>query len=285
MTQESFYIETDSGEYFCCSPTSGFYFTDDTSDFNIIDGSVLEIKYEEADTIRQISEVEQLGQGTQYDREDLFKHPTEECWLACEGRTVKTDSGTYKVFTPFWSRKFKLVSCISKSRRKCQGNAAWRKGSKSVKLANEKSRLAKKKRLANATETAKALNFDPMKRLALYAMGDKEGLGLKEDVKQATQMKALETYLKYSHQQLKPYSPQEVEKLQAGKDVPVVHVTLPSNDRELGHAVLSHDSPEKLDDYFSQFNEPDEYEAIEAEAGEFDEDTGDFVLPSNGREE
>lgn len=292
MNNESFYIETEDGRYFCCSPTTGLYFTEDTSDLNIIDGSELPFKFNPEDTIQQIAEQVKMKKGTQFSRKDLFQHPSEKAWLSCSKEIVRYEdeekkTGPIREYVPVWSRKFKLVTCISKSREKCQGNASWRTGSKSVKLANEKSRLAKKKRLENATEVAKKLNFDPLRRLALYAMGDKDGLGLSEDVKQGTQMKALETFLKYSHQQLKPFSPQEVEKLQSNKDVPVVHVTLPSNDRELGSAVIAHDSREALDDYFKGAyktdDEEDEYALIENEAGEYDEATGSFVLPGNGR--
>ena len=247
----------------------------------MVDGSELEIKYTKEDTLRQIAEQVKMSKGVHYSRKTLFQHPTEKAWLAVERR--KAPGSEEKVFNVFWSRKFKLVTCLSKVTEKRQGNSSFRPGSKAAKLANEKSRLAKKKRLASATETAKQLNFDPMKRLALYAMGDKEGLGLGEEVKQSTQMKAIETYLKYSHQTMKPYSPQEAEKLQNDKSAPVVHVTLPSNNRELSSHVHAHDSDQSMETYFQSFYEKDEYDEIEVEAGEFDEDTGYFVLPENGR--
>ncbi len=83
---------------------------------------------------------------------------------------------------------------------------------------------------------------------------------------------------------MKPYSPQEAEKLQKGNDIPVVHVTLPSNDRELDNAVLTHDSQDSLESYFKNaYQEEDEFEKIDKEAGEYDESTGEFVLPDNGR--
>jgi hypothetical protein len=247
MPLETFYITTDDNRYFCCSPQVGFHFSDDADDPNIIDGSVLEIKYTKEDTLRQIAEQVKMSKGVHYSRKSLFQHPTEKAWLAIERRNV--EGKEEKEYTVFWSRKFKLVTCLSKITEKRQGNSSFTPGSQAAKLANEKSRLAKKKRLANATETAKKLNFDPLKRLALYALGDKDGLGLSGEVKQSTQMKALETYLRYSHQQMKPYSPQEAEKLQNNKDIPTVHVTLPSNNRELSSAVLSHDDATSFEDY------------------------------------
>lgn len=288
MSLDTFYISTDDNRYFCCSPQAGFYFSEDSDDPNIVDGSGLEIKYTKEDTLRQIAEQVKLSKGVHYSRKSLFQHPSEKAWLAVERRaTGKKDSegNTVKEFVTFWSRKFKLVTCLSKVTEKRQGNSSFTPGSKAAKLANEKSRLAKKKRLASATETAKALNFDPMKRLALYAIGDKEGLGLSEDVKQSTQLKSIEIFLKYSHQQMKPYSPQEAEKLQTNKDTPVVHVTLPSNDRELSHAVLTHESNENLETYFKNtYKEDEEYDMVDKEAGEFDEETGFFTLPDNQRE-
>lgn len=279
---DSFFVTTEDGRYFCCSPQSGFYFSEDPDDPNIVDGSLLEIKYTKEDTIRQIAEQVKLGKGAHYSRKSLFQHPTEKAWLACERRKVDENSRE-KEYIPFWSRKFKLVTCISQITEKRQGNSSFTPGSKAAKLANEKSRLSKKKRLATASETAKALNFDPMKRLALYAMGDKEGLGLREEVKQSTQMKALETYLKYSHQQLKPYSPDEVEKLRKGSDVPIVHVTLPSNDRELSSRVLTHESNEMLDEYFKQFDHSDSDPDDEDDGSYYDAEQGVFVIPDNGR--
>lgn len=284
-TTNSFFIENDEGDFFCCSPQAGFYFSDDIADPNIVDGSKLELKFTAEDTIKEIREQVKEKKGTQYSRKDLFKHPDENAWLACERRTVSINEENEKVkeYCPFWTRRYKLITGISRTSLKCQGNAAFKPGSKAAKIANEKARLAKKTRLANATETARNLNFDPLKRLALYAMGDKDGLGLTSDVTQATQLKAIETYLKYSHQQLKPYSPQEADKLKHGRDdLPVVHVTLPSNDREMSGSVLSHDSRDDLNEYLRK-SYLDEYETIDHDAGEFDEKTGSFILPNNGR--
>lgn len=282
---DTFYISTDDGRYFCCSPQSGFYFSEDSDDPNIVDGSELEIKDSIDDTLRQISEQVKLSKGVHYSRKSLFQHPEIKCWLAVERRTVKKDEdgNAVKEYFPFWTYKFKRVTCISRITEKRQGNSSFSPGSKAAKLANEKSRLAKKKRLASATEVAKQLNFDPMKRLALYAQGDKDALGLSEEVKQSTQLKSLEIFLKYTHQILKPFSPQDAEKLQSNKDVPTVHVTLPSNSRELSSAVLQHDSRDSLESYFKQYDIPDEFEELDQEAGEFDEETGVFIIPNNGR--
>lgn len=279
MSTDTFYISTDDGRYFCCSPQSGFYFSDDTDDPNIVDGSSLEVKYTKEDTIRQIAEQVKLSKGVHYSRKSLFQHPIEKAWLAVERR--KVEGSEEKEFQVFWSRKFKLVTCLSRVTEKRQGNSSFTPGSKAAKLANEKSRLAKKKRLASATETAKALNFDPMRRLALYAQGDKEGLGLSEEVKQSTQMKALETFLKYSHQQMKPYSPQEMEALRKGDSGPRINVILPADGSEVKGNVLEHKSEESLEEYLSRGSKGiySEFEEEEVSAGEYNHTTATFELP------
>jgi hypothetical protein len=80
---------------------------------------------------------------------------------------------------------------------------------------------------------------------------------------------------------MKPYSPQEAEKLQNNKDIPTVHVTLPSNDRELSGKVLTHDSQETLDQYFRTAYQEEE------EGVEPDEEVVEIVktldLPDNKR--
>lgn len=248
---DMFWVETSDNRYFCCSPQSGFYFSEDTNDPNIVNGAELEIKYTKDDTILQIAEQVKMKKGTQFSRKDLFQHPTEKAWLACEKKVVNTleDGTKIREYTPFWSRKFKSVVCISKTREKCQGNAAWRSGSRSVKEANAKAQMEKKRRLASAQETAKKLNFDPMKRLALYAMGDSQGLGIKEDVKQSIQLKSIELFLKYSHQQLKPYSPQEMEKLKGDDSGPKINVILPSDGSEEKQHVIAHKDEDALNNY------------------------------------
>ena len=272
---ESFFIENSRGEYFCVSPVNGLYFTEDVSDPNIVDGSSLEIKDSKEDTIRQIAEQVKLKQGTQFDRKDLFQHPNEKAWL-CVEKTSTPDkqrdenNKLVRVYQAFWSRKFKRVSAVSKSREKCQGNASWRQGSQSVKEANKKALAERKKRLASAQETARKLNFDPMKRLALYAMGDSEALGLKEDVKQSIQLKSLEVYLKYSHQQMKPYSPQEIEKLKASDSGPKINVILPSDGSEVSGTVLEHKSEQSLREYLETGKYS--YDDINKEIDEYDPD-------------
>lgn len=250
-TNESFWVETKDGRYFCCSPQTGFYFSDDTNDPNIVDGAELEIKYEKEDTILQIAEQVKMKKGTQFSRKDLFQHPEEKAWLACEKKVVRVleDKTKVREYVPYWSRKFKSVVCISKTREKCQGNAAWRTGSKSVKEANAKAQMEKKKRLASAQETARKLNFDPMKRLALYAMGDSQGLGIHEDVKQSIQMKALETYLKYTHAQIKPYSEHEVEALKKKDSGPKINIILPANEDGSPEGAIEHRSEDELQTY------------------------------------
>lgn len=263
-TNESFWVETKDGRYFCCSPQTGFYFSDDTNDPNIVDGAELEIKYEKEDTILQIAEQVKMKKGTQFSRKDLFQHPEEKAWLACEKKIVRVleDKTKVREYVPYWSRKFKSVVCISKTREKCQGNAAWRTGSRSVKEANAKAQMEKKKRLASAQETARKLNFDPMKRLALYAMGDSQGLGLNEEVKQSIQLKSLEVYLKYTHSQLKPYSQHEVDALKKQDTGPKINVILPADGSEDVQNVITHKDQSSLDDYLANGSKSayDDYE-------------------------
>lgn len=286
-TNESFWVETKDGRYFCCSPQTGFYFSDDTNDPNIVDGAELEIKYEKEDTILQIAEQVKMKKGTQFSRKDLFQHPEEKAWLACEKKVVRVleDKTKVREYVPYWSRKFKSVVCISKTREKCQGNAAWRTGSKSVKEANAKAQMEKKKRLASAQETARKLNFDPMKRLALYAMGDSQGLGLNEEVKQSIQLKSLEVYLKYTHQQMRPFSPDEAAKLKEQNSGPKINVILPADGSEDTKHVLQHKDENALSEYLAKGSSSayDDYsEDIYTEGTDegFDYTTARVELPS-----
>ena len=268
---DSFYIENSRGEYFCVSPTAGLYFTDDMSDPNIVDGSELEIKDTKDDTIRQIAEQVKLKQGEQFSRKDLFQHPHEKAWLCVEKlSTGQRDENNKLVreYKAFWSRKFKRVSAVSKSREKCQGNASWRKGSQPVKEANRKAREERKRKLASAQETARKLNFDPMKRLALFAMGDYEALGLKEDVRASLQLKSLEIYLKYSHQQLKQYSPQEMEKLRGSDTGPKINIVLPSDGSEDNKYVIEHKDNDALDQYLKRGSQKS-YEDFDKEVNDY----------------
>lgn len=274
MSDDSFWIENSKGEFFAVSSTNGLYFTDDTQDPNIVDGSILEIKDTKEDTIRQIAEQVKLKQGLQFSRKDLFQHPKQKAWLCVEKLSTgeRDENGKlFREYQAFYSRKFKRVSAVSKSRLKCQGNASWRKGSQSVKEANRKAQEERKKRLASAQETARKLNFDPMKRLALYAMGDTEALGLKEEVKASIQMKALETYLKYSHQQMKPYSPQEIERLKGQNSGPSIQVYIPSDGSEDKKYFIEQQPSESLDDYLEKRSQ-DAYKDVETETEVYDED-------------
>lgn len=281
---DSFFIETDDGRYFACSPQSGFYFTEDASDPNVVDGSALEIKFKVDDTIKQIASQVKLNEGTQYSRHDLFKHPYENAWLACQKQTVRKDDddNPIKEFVPHWSRKFKYVTAISKSREGCQGNASWRKGSKSVKEANARSRINRKKKLESATEAAKKLNFNPMQQLIAWAQGDAEKLNVK-DVTPAQRLKALEIFMGYAYSKPKPVDPHS-KKDEEKQQVNQVNVVLPSNSREMEGRVMAHDNTEAVDKYLSQSEkEPDALAELEDEAGEYDEETATFSIPNNER--
>lgn len=282
---ESFFIETEDGRYFACSPQSGFYFTDDPSDPNVVDGSALEIKFTVDDTIKQIAQQVKLNEGTQFDRHDLFKHPHENAWLACQKQTVGKDDDDkpIKEYVPHWTRKFKYVTAISRSRESCQGNASWRKGSKSVKEANAQSRINRKKRLENATEAARKLNFNPMQELIAWAQGDAEKLNV-DGVTAAQRLKALEIFMGYAYSKPKPVDPAAEREKDKGHQGPSVNVILPSNDREMEGRVLTHNGRDELQKHFDKFEkEPDEVEQLDKEAGEYDEDTATFRLPDNER--
>lgn len=281
---DSFFIETEDGRYFACSPQSGFYFTEDAADPNVVDGSTLDIKFKVEDTIKQIASQVKLKEGTQFDRHDLFKHPHENAWLACQKQTVgrDEDDNPIKEYVPHWSRKFKYVTAISRSRESCQGNASWRKGSKSIKEANAKSQIARKKRLETAQEAARKLNFNPMQQLIAWAQGDAEKLNVK-DVTAAQRLKALEIFMGYAYPKPKPVDPtlRDKDNQQQHNHVSVV---LPSNSREMSDHVLTHQSQEKLEEYMSkQEKEPDATEEVDREAGEYDEEAATFNLPDNNR--
>ncbi len=89
----------------------------------------------------------------------------------------------------------------------------------------------------------------------------------------------------YSWAKPKPFDAQLAEKNKQTNQGPVVHVTLPSNSRELDKHVLKHDTQDSLDNYFKEaYKEPDEVVQLDEEAGEYDEDNG-FFIPSNRRDE
>lgn len=260
-------------KYFALSSTNGHYWSEDPDDPLIVDVSRLPIKHTIEDTLRHVAEKYKMQKGKQYERFDLFHHPDPKihAYLTVEklpdGTRDKETGKVNRSYQSYFSHKFKLPGCISRVTGKGQGNPSMRKKGYAQELA-QKSKEERKRRLASAQETARKLQFDPMKRLALYAMGDSERLGLKEDVKQSIQMKALETYLKYSHQQLKPYSPQEIDKLRADNSGPKINVILPSDGSEVKGTVLEHKSQESLDQYLSSGRYS--YVDIDEETNEYD---------------
>jgi homospermidine synthase len=94
-------------------------------------------------------------------------------------------------------------------------------------------------------------------------------------------MKALETYLRYSHQQMKPYSPQEAEKLNQQGNGPRINVILPADGSEVKGKVLEHDSEESLASYLSQKSQ-NVYKELDEDyddSGEYSYSKGVFELP------
>lgn len=241
----------DTLKYFALSPDTGHFWTSDVNDPCIVNGNELEVIYTIDDTLKQIGEKWKLKKGVAYERHNLFKHPSEHAWLAVEKKPTgrkDEDGKVIREYKAFWSRKFKSVVCISRLTGQRQGNPQMQ-NKEYAQASAAKAKAERRKRLATAQETAKKLNFDPMKRLALYAMGDKEQLGLKEEVKPSIQMKALEVYLKYSHQVLKPYSPQEMEKLRGSDTGPKINIVLPSDGSENKQHVIQHKDQQALDSY------------------------------------
>ncbi len=241
----------DTLKYFALSPDTGHFWTSDVNDPCIVNGAELEVFYTIDDTLKQIGEKWKLKKGVAYERHNLFKHPSEHAWLAVEKKPTgrkDEDGKVIREYKAFWSRKFKSVVCVSRLTGQRQGNPQMQ-NKEYAQASAAKAKAERRKRLATAQETAKKLNFDPMKRLALYAMGDKEQLGLKEEVKPSIQMKALEVYLKYSHQVLKPYSPQEMEKLRGSDTGPKINIVLPSDGSENKQHVIQHKDQQALDSY------------------------------------
>lgn len=254
---ESFWIEwkdpaDDIVKFFALSQDTGHYWTEDTDDPNIVDGSTLEIRYSPEDTVRQISEKWKMQKGKQFERFNLFQHsPSVKAWLAVGKESTgdrDEDNKLIREYRAHWSRRFKAVTCLSRRTGKCQGNPSYQDRDYARQSA-AKAKVERQKKLDSAQKAAKKLDFDPMKRLALYAMGDSERLGVKGEVKQSIQMKALETFLKYSHQAMKPYSPQEMEKLRAEDTGPKINVILPSDGTEVKGSVLEHKDENSLQEY------------------------------------
>lgn len=275
---ESFWIEwkdpaDDIVKFFALSQDTGHYWTDDTDDPNIVDGASLEIRYSLEDTVRQISEKWKMQKGKQFERYNLFQHsPSVKAWLAVGKESTgdrDEDNKLIREYRAHWSRRFKAVTCVSRITGRSQGNPKFQdKGY--ARQSAAKAKVERQKKLDSAQKAAKKLDFDPMKRLALYAMGDSERLGVKGDVKQSIQMKALETFLKYSHQQMKSYSPQEMEKLRGGNSGPRVNIVLPSDGSENDEHVITHKDRESLDRYIES-GSLDSYSDIEKDM-EIDDD-------------
>lgn len=266
-------------KYCAVSSETGIYWTEDTADPLIVDANDVPVKDSIDDTLTQIAEKYKMGKGKQYERFNLFKNPKEHAYLAVEKLPNGTrDPETNKVnrsYQAYFTHKFKRVTCISRITGRPQGNPSMQDKDYARK-SSQKAKEERKRKLANATETAKKLRFDPLQRLALYAMGDSERLGLNEDVKQSIQMKALETFLKYSHQQMKPFSPQEMEKLRGSSGVPQVNVLLPADGSEEKGKVIEHKTTEDFEQYLKTGRTA--YEEIEGELEVDEESNRSFMV-------
>jgi len=291
--KDSYWIEWDgpdgtwNTQYLAVAPSSGLYWTEDTSDPNIIDGSELQVKFETEDTLRQIGEKWKLKKGVQYERKNLFKKPDEHAWLAVEklpnGERDPETKKVIRTFQAYWTKKFKSVAAISRITGRPQGNPKMQDKDYARK-ASQKAKEERKRRLENIERASKRLNFNPAEQLIAWAQGDEEKLNTKQPITNAQRIKCLEILASYSWAKPKPIDHAAIEKQkQQNNQGPVVHVTLPSNSRELGKHVLTHETQESLDNYFKEaYKEPDEVEQIDEEAGEYNESEG-FFIPSNRR--
>lgn len=292
-TNESFWVDwidpaDETLKYLAVSAASGHYWTDDTQDPNIVDGSLLEIKYTEEDTMQQIGQKWKMPNGgRQYERHNLIKHPNEHAWLAVmklpSGERTE-DNKLVRTYQAFWSRKFKNVVCISKITGKCQGNPTFQ-DKDLARASSAKAKIARKKKLETLEAASKRLNFNPSEQLIAWAQGDEEKLNTRQPITNAQRIKCLEILAGYSWAKPKSVDPMALEKAKQSENTgPTVHVTLPSNTRELSQHVISHQDSESLDKYFKDaYKEPDEVQAVSEEAGEYDEEAGGFTLPDNGR--
>ena len=291
---DSFWIEwngpdgKEDAQYLAVSESSGLYWTQDVQDSNIVDGAELEIKYDIETTIKQLSEKWKLQKGKQFERFNLFKHPEKHCWLAVEklpnGQRDPETNKVIRTYQAYWTHKFKAVAAISKVTGKCQGNAGFQNKQYAQK-ASQKAKEERRRRLENIEKASKRLNFNPAEQLIAWATGDEEKLNTKQPITNAQRLKSLEILASYTWAKPKPIDHAAIERNKQNNQGPVVHVTLPSNSRELDKHVISHDSQESLDNYFKNtYKEPDEVQQVDDEAGEYDEEQGVF-LPSNGRED
>jgi len=275
-------------QYLAVSKQAGMYWTEDTEDPNLVDGSELEIKDSIEDTLKQIGEKWRLGKGRAYERRNLFAHPNEHAYLCVEnvstGRRDEEDGKIIREYQAYYSRKFKNLKAISRLTGKRQGNVKFQ-DKDYARQSSQKAKAERKKRLENIERASKRLNFNPAEQLIAWAQGDEDKLNTKQPITNAQRIKCLEILASYNWAKPKPIDHAAIERQKQGHQGPVVHVTLPSNSRELDKHVLTHDNQESLDSYFKNtYKEPDEVEQLEDEAGEYDEEQGVF-LPSNGRED
>lgn len=273
----------DTLKYFALSPDTGHFWTSDVNDPCIVNGAELEVFYTIDDTLKQIGEKWKLKKGAAYERHNLFKHPSEHAWLAVEKKPTgrkDEDGKVIREYKAFWSRKFKSVVCVSRLTGQRQGNPQFQdKGYAQASAA--KAKAERKKRLENVERVSKRLNFNPAEQLIAWAQGDDTKLNTKQPITNAQRIKSLEILASYVWAKPKPIDPNIADK-QVNQG-PTVHVTLPSNSRELDKHVLKHDSKDALDSYFQNtYKEPDEVAQVDDEAGDYDEEKGTF-LPSNGR--
>lgn len=294
MGKDTFWIEWEGSpadpfeetHYLAVSKTAGMYWTTDTDDVNIVDGSSLQIKDTEEDTIKQIAEKWRLNKGRAFERKNLFKHPEENAWVCVENVSTgrkDEDGKTIREYQAYYSRKFKNLKALSKITGKRQGNVKFQ-DSDYARKTSANAKAARKKRLENVERAAKRLNFNPAEQLIAWAQGNEDKLNTKQPITNAQRLKSLEILASYSWAKPKPVDHAALERNKQGNQGPVVHVTLPSNSRELNQHVISHDSKESLDEYFKNtYKEPDEVQQVDDEAGEYDEEQGVF-LPSNDRE-
>lgn len=290
--EDSWWIEWDGPEgtwdtqYLAVSKQSGMYWAENTEDPNIVDGAELEIFDSIDDTIRQIGEKWRFNKGRAYERRNLFQHPAKHCYICVENVSTGTrdeDSGKIiREYRAYYSYKFKNLKALSRTTGKRQGNVKFQDKDYARK-SSLKARAERKKRLENIEKASKRLGFNPAEQLIAWASGDEDKLNTKQPITNAQRIKCLEILASYSWAKPKPVDEHAIERQKEQNRGPTVHVTLPSNSRELDKHVISHDSRESLNEYFKNtYKEPDEVEQLDEEAGQYDEDQGVF-LPSNRR--
>lgn len=289
-TNEDYLIEwvdiaDDTRKYLAVSPETGHFWTDDPNEPLLVNGWDLPVKGTIDDTLKRIGEKWKLKKGAAYERSRLFKHPDPKvhAWLAVEklpnGKRDE-DGKVIREFQSFYTHDFKRVVCLSRDTGQRQGNPQFQdKGYAQASAA--KAKAERKKRLENVERVSKRLNFNPAEQLIAWAQGDDTKLNTKQPITNAQRIKSLEILASYVWAKPKPIDPNIADK-QVNQG-PTVHVTLPSNSRELDKHVLKHDSKDALDSYFQNtYKEPDEVAQVDDEAGDYDEEQGLFI-PNNGR--